>query len=162
MTNAITTRPATPADAPALEALFEALDEHHRLALPHIFRKPPAARREQTWLDERIAGPDSAILVAEGVDGRIIGLAVLVIRAVAASVVRDARRFVEIDELVVAADARDLGVGRALIEAARVWARERGIPGLEVSAWSFNLRTIEFYKRIGFTPTVERFAMAAE
>jgi len=83
-------------------------------------------------------------------------------RAVAASAVREARRFVEIDELVVAADARDLGVGRRLIGSAKAWACERNIPGIEVSAWSFNLKTIAFYKRIGFMPTVARFAMTAE
>lgn len=161
MTNSITTRPAKLAEAPTLETLFEALDEHHRLALPHIFRRPPAARREHSWLESRMAGPDSAILIAEGVDGQIIGLAVLVTRAIEASTVRDARRFVEIDELVVAAEARHLGVGSRLIEAAKDWARARDIPDLEVCAWSFNVETIEFYKRVGFQPTVLRFAMAA-
>lgn len=60
MTKSIATRPAGREDTPALEALFEMLDEHHRLALPHIFRKLPAERREPAWLDARIAGPDSA------------------------------------------------------------------------------------------------------
>jgi len=162
MTNSITIRPAKLAEAPALEPLFEALDEHHRLALPHIFRKPSAARREQSWLEERIAGSDSTILIAEGVDGQIIGLAVLVTRAIAASTVRDARRIVEIDELVVTAEARLLGVGRCLIQEAKNWARERNIPDLEVCAWSFNRETIEFYERAGFQPTVLRFAMASK
>ena len=162
MTTSLTIRPAELADAPALETLFEALDEHHRLALPDIFHPPRAERREQSWLAQRITGPDSAILVASGLDRRIIGLAVLVTRSVAATVVRDARRFVEIDELIVAAELRGLGVGRRLIEAARAWAQDRDIPGLEICAWSFNLETIEFYRGIGFQPTVLRFAIAAE
>lgn len=51
-------------------------------------------------------------------------------------------------------------VGRRLIAAARDWTRSRGIRDLEVSAWSFNLETIAFYKRVGFEPTLARFAMA--
>lgn len=160
MTPSLTIRPALISDAPALEALFEALDEHHRHARPHVFRRPPAARREQIWLEETIQGPDSAILVVEGVDQKIIGLAVLAVRSVAAVPVRTARQFVEIIELVVAAEARHLGMGRCLIDAARRWACEREVPALEVSACSFNRGAIDFYKHIGFEPTVERFVLA--
>jgi diamine N-acetyltransferase len=159
MTHSITIRSAQVAETAALDALFEGLDEFHRLALPDIFRKPPAARREQVWLEQTIAGPDSAILVAEQVDNRLIGLAVLIMRKTPAIPIRAARQFVEIVELVVAAEARHLGVGRSLVEGAKEWARERGIPALEVSAWSFNVAAIDFYKKIGFQQTVERFAM---
>ena len=127
--------------------------------MPQIFRKPPEARREQLWLENAIAGPDSTILVAEGIDKSIIGLAVLATRLIPAIPVRDTRRFVEIVELVVSAQARHLGVGRSLIEAAQAWACERDIPALEVSAWSFNREATVFYRKMGFQPTVERFAL---
>jgi diamine N-acetyltransferase len=160
MTLSLTIRPARLADAAALEALFETLDEHHRRACPHVFRKPPDARREQAWLAETIEGPDSAILLAVGAEGSIVGLAVLATRSVAAIPVRAARQFVEIVELIVAAEARHLGVGRSLVDATQSWARDHDIPALEVSAWSFNREAIDFYRRIGFEPTVERFALA--
>jgi GNAT superfamily N-acetyltransferase len=160
VTPSLTIRPARLSDAPALEALFEVLDEHHRHARPHVFRRPPAARREQIWLEETIQGPDSAILVVEGADQKIIALAVLRVKSVAAIPIRAARQFVEIIELVVAAEARHLGAGRRLIDAAKAWARDRDIPALEVSAWTFNRDAIDFYKNIGFEPTVERFVLA--
>lgn len=159
MTHSLTIRPARLCDAAALNGLFEALDEHHRQALPDVFRTPPEARRKEIWLEETIQGPDSAILIAQGVDDRIIGLAVLAVRSVAEIPVREARRFVEINELVVAAEARHLGVGRCLIDAARAWARDHDLPALEVSAWSFNREAIDFYRRVGFAPTVERFVL---
>lgn len=99
-------------------------------------------------------------MVAEGTDAKVIGLVVLVSRSVPASVVRDARRFVEIRELVVSTTARRLGVGRSLIDASKTWARERGIANLEVSAWSFNVEAIEFYRKIGFQRTIEWFAIS--
>ena len=160
MTLSFSIRPARLADAATLETLFEVLDEHHRCARPHVFRKPPDARREVTRLAETIQGPDSIILLAVGVDGNILGLAVLATRSVAAIPVRAARQFVEIVELIVAAEARHLGVGRSLVDAAQSWARDHDIPALEVSAWSFNREATDFYKRIGFEPTVERFALA--
>jgi hypothetical protein len=76
MTLLVSIRAAVPSDIAAMNPLFEALDEHHRVALPKVFRKPTGARREQTWLDWIIAGPDGAILVAEGPDAKIIGLVV--------------------------------------------------------------------------------------
>jgi GNAT superfamily N-acetyltransferase len=153
-------RPALPSYIAALMPLFEELDEHHRLALPAVFRKPAGARREQSWLDWVIAGPDQAILVAEGPQTDIAGLVVLIARSVAANSVRDARRFVEIDQLVVASAARRRGVGRSLIEASKTWGRARGISNLEVSAWSVNAETIEFYREVGFSPTIARFALS--
>src|SRR5262245_5045133 len=92
---------------------------------------------------------------------KIIGLVVLVERLVPAIVVRDARHFVEIRELVVSKPARRRGVGQSLIDAAKTWARERNIRNLEVSAWSFNVETIEFYRKVGFQRTIEWFAMSS-
>ncbi len=161
MTLPISIRPALPPDVAPLMPLFEELDEHHRLALPAVFRKPDGARREQSWLDRVIAGPDQAILMAEGVQAEIIGLVVLIERFVAANNVRHARQFVEIDQLVVASAARRRGVGRSLIEASKAWGRARGVSNLEDSVWSFNAETIEFYRRIGFAPTIARFAMSS-
>ena len=162
MTSAVSIRPAVRSDIPSLTPLFEALDEQHRIALPTVFRKPPAERREQSWFDWIIAGPDRAILVAERVDKKIIGLVVLIARSIPANVVRDARRFVEIDNLVVGFGARRSGVGRSLLEASKTWAREQGISKLEVSAWSFNVEAIEFYRKLGFHRTIERFAMTSD
>jgi ribosomal protein S18 acetylase RimI-like enzyme len=159
MTFSISVRPALPSDIAAIIPLFEELDEHHRLSLPALFRKPAGARREQSWLDWLFAGPDQAILLAEGPE--IVGLVVLIARSVGAISVRDARRFVEIDQLVVSGAARRRGVGRSLIDASKSWGRARGISNLEVSAWSANTETIEFYRKVGFHPTIERFAMSS-
>jgi GNAT superfamily N-acetyltransferase len=145
----ISIRPALASDIADLIPLFEELDEYHRLALPAVFRKPAGARREPSWLDWLIAGPDQAILLAERPQTEIVGLAVLIARSV------------EIDQLVVAGAARRRGVGRSLIEASKAWGRARGISNLEVSAWSVNAETIKFYRRIGFSPTIERFAMSS-
>jgi ribosomal protein S18 acetylase RimI-like enzyme len=162
MTLSFSIRSAVSSDIAGLNPLFEELDEHHRLALPEIFRAPTGPRREPAWLDSVIVGSDGAILIAEGTDAKIAGLVVLITRSIPASIVRDARQFVEIWELVVSSRARLAGAGRSLIEASRTWARERGIRSLEVSVWSFNVETIEFYRKVGFQRIVERFAMPSD
>jgi len=157
----VSIRPAVLLDVPAMNPLFEEIDEYHRVALPEIFRRPTGERRESSWLDWVIAGPDQAILVAEEAESQIIGLVVLIVRSAPATAVRDARQFVEIAELVVSSRVRRIGVGRSLIEASKTWARDRDIWNLEVSAWSFNTDTTEFYRKLGFQRISERFAMSS-
>lgn len=131
MTPSVFIRPAVQSDISPLIPLFEALDEQHRMALPDVFRRPGMERREQAWFDWILTGSDRAILVAEGVDKQIHGLVVLIAKSTPAHVVMDARRFVEIDQLIVGVGARRSGVGRSLLEASETWAREQGISWLE-------------------------------
>lgn len=162
MPSSVSVRPAVDSDLPSLHALFEALDDLHHTALPQVFRKPDGVRRDLFRPDSIIGGDDRTILVAEGRDKKIVGLVVLIARSIAANVVRDARQFVEIDQLVISVGARRSGVGRSILEASKTWARQRGISQLEVSAWSFNVEAIEFYRKLGFRRTVERFAISTE
>jgi ribosomal protein S18 acetylase RimI-like enzyme len=90
-----------------------------------------------------------------------MGLVVLIARSFPAGVVRDARRLVGIQELVVSIRVRRIEVGRSLIEASKTWTRERGIRNLEVSAWSFKEEAIEFYHKVGFQQTNELFTLSS-
>jgi hypothetical protein len=58
-------RPAVKEDYAGLNVLFEELDEHHRKALPRIFRKPDGPARMQDFLLGVLADPDAAIFIAE-------------------------------------------------------------------------------------------------
>jgi GNAT superfamily N-acetyltransferase len=57
--------------------------------------------------------------------------------------------------MVVKPSAQRQGVGRALITGANDWARERGIPELELRVYEFNRGAKEFYRATGFS-TVSR------
>ena len=56
----------------------------------------------------------------------------------------------EITDVAVHKPARRAGVGRALIDAAIAWARERDLRGLWVEPQGKAGRTIDFYLKLGF------------
>lgn len=93
----------------------------------------------------RARDPRSTVLVAEGADGTALGFISL---KVGKDVVGVARGHVA--DLAVAAGARRIGVGTALMRAAEAWARDRGLPALSLDVWSTNERALTFYRGLGY------------
>jgi ribosomal protein S18 acetylase RimI-like enzyme len=148
-------RKARPGDFDALCALYQEIDEHHREARPDLFRVPVGERRERSAVAALIEGDDSTILVAE--DGSLLlGFVTMIVKTVPANIVRDERRFAEIDNLVVRAGARRQGIAHALVDAGAAWASARAIETLELSVYAFNIGALAFYRSEGFDPLVVR------
>ena len=59
--------------------------------------------------------------------------------------------------LAVAERAEGRGVGRALLEAAEDWARERGWRKLTLNVFETNGRALAVYERFGFEPETRRY-----
>ncbi len=101
------------------------------------------AGEERRYLKAIRRWAHAAVFVAE-VDGRIVGRL---------SIARDqhpASRHVADLGLMVAADRRGQGVGRALLAAAVEWAREAGVRKLELHVFPWNEPAIRLYERFGF------------
>lgn len=143
----------------ALCGLFFELDEFHRLERPNIFRRPLGVQRTTEFLDAAISGPDSTILIAEDSTKGLLGLVTLFVRVVPASIVRDERRFVDMDNLVVKPDARRSGVGQLLVSASVAWSASRNVPAIELGVWTFNTGSKSFYEALGFETIVERMSL---
>lgn len=94
----------------------------------------------------RRQGPRSTVLVAERADGSRLGFISL---KVGKDVGGGARGHVA--DLAVTADAREMGVGTALMNAGEAWARERGLPAISLDVWSTNERALAFYRRSGYS-----------
>ncbi len=86
-----------------------------------------------------------ALLVAEGGDGRLAGFIGLEQRLMIESGER-----VEIVGLVVDADARRGGIGRALVAAAEAWTRARGVDALFLRSNVVRPEAHPFYQGLGF------------
>lgn len=157
--SSITIRAAEPSDFDALCRLWESLDEHHRRARPGMFRVPTGPRRDPTEVAELIAGPDSAILVADAGGGALEGLAVLILRSPPEQPVKRSQPFVEIDNIVVAPSARRRRIGAQLLAAAKDWARARDLGRMELTAYAFNDSALDFYRAACFEPVSHRLAL---
>lgn len=102
---------------------------------------PGAARAS---IGRALAGESSTIFVSEE-DGRLTGLC-------SAYVELDSVRFGSrcwVEDLVVDPDLRSRGTGKALLDAAKDWARERGATHLELDSGVERTDAHRFYEREG-------------
>jgi GNAT superfamily N-acetyltransferase len=110
---------------------------------------PPGSRPPQ-WdpelarqrLRALIAAPDGEVLVAED-DGALLGICTVVLDIV--SVRFGQRAWVE--DLAVDPGRRSRGLGKALLDAAKDWGRERGATHLELDSGEARADAHRFYNR---------------
>ena len=130
-------REARPGEAAALAAGYEWL-----FAPPGIRPESWEASRASTRLDRLVDAPDATMFVAD-VDGEVVGICSIYLDI--ASVRFGQRAWVE--DLAVHPDHRSTGHGKALLEAAKDWARERGATHLELDSGEARADAHRFYER---------------
>ncbi|WP_447595336.1 GNAT family N-acetyltransferase [Aquipseudomonas campi] len=128
-----TIRDARPQDAHSLNALLAALDY------------PGTERFIEARLAQLLAHPDERLLVAED-EGRVLGFISLHF-IVQLALPGD---FCRISYFCVADEARSLGIGAALEQAAERLARERGCDRIELHCASRRSDAHRFYFRQGY------------
>lgn len=142
---AFTVRLADPADAEALTRLAEEVSAEPEAWLISADGEWRTVGDERRYLKAVRRYPHAAVYVAERMsDGALIGRL---------SVARDshpASAHVADLGLMVAKDARRMGVGWALLEAAVEWARGAGVRKLELHVFPWNKPAIALYERFGF------------
>jgi L-phenylalanine/L-methionine N-acetyltransferase len=136
-------RPAEPRDAGELKELGDAVaaEPEGWLATHNGWRSVTDERR---YLRALRRYPHAAVFVAEAEDGRVIGRL---------SISRDqhpASRHVADLGLMVDAEYRRRGIGRALLDAAVEWAREAEVRKLELHVFPWNEAAIALYEDFGF------------
>lgn len=146
----VTVRPAVVADAESLVHLRVANAEAHLALDPQVYRVPAreAVLRHFAAMLADESG-QHAVLVAE-IAGRTVGMVEVlcnpdppdhqILRPESSAQVHT----------VVAGDARDRGVGAALLDAAEKWAVAHGIAYLSAGIHHRNVGAVRFYGRHGF------------
>ena len=110
-------------------------------------------RRAMVAMGQAIGSHDAAVIVAE--DGRdLVGF--LTAYQDLHSVRYGYRAWVE--DLAVDPERRSEGIGKALLDAAKAWARERGATHLELDSGDARLDAHRFYEREGPAWTSRQFA----
>jgi RimJ/RimL family protein N-acetyltransferase len=137
-------RPAEPGDAEPLTRLAEAVSAEPEGWLISANGEWRSVGDERRYLKALRRYPHAAVFVAERSDGSIVGRL---------SLARDshpASAHVADLGLMVAKHERGRGIGRALLEAARVWARGADVHKLELHVFPWNEPAIRLYEQFGF------------
>ena len=98
---------------------------------------------------ELVEEPRARVLVAEGEDGAVVGMASFWIKPDLAH----GDTVVEVPTLVVTEGSRGEGVGKALMEGVRRVASESGANLIELVAATHNVAARGFYRTLGFVET---------
>ena len=128
-------------------------DEAERLPALYEWLFAPPGARPSVWDERRAAvalrgaieSHDACVLVAEAGDGALIGICTAYQDL--HSVRFGYRAWVE--DLAVDPGRRSEGVGKALLDAAKAWARERGATHLELDSAEARSDAHRFYEREG-------------
>lgn len=141
--NAFTLRPATPADHPQLRSLDARLIGETALpgATPADF-----ARFQRGFTEHALADNTATIVVAVDSNGAILGYVHL--KAMADDVLGCDVGYLSI--IAVAEAAAGKGIGRSLMSAAELWAKERNCPALVLDVFASNRTARAFYAGQGF------------
>jgi len=145
----ISVRKATADDYNSLCKLFDEIDALHRDHLPHLFKKPGGAAREQDYYLGLIADENVALLVAEA-DEKLVGFGHTIVRDTPVFPVFVPRRYAIVEGIVVKSGFQNHGIGRILMDKMQEWATTKGAASIELNVYEFNETAISFYERLGY------------
>ena len=145
----LTIRPATQDDHTAIADLYEAADARGHQLLPDFMRSPSDIERPMAELEAQMADPSAALLVAEDARG-VVGLVMAVIRDSPPGPTFVSRRYADVVDVVVSAEARREGIGSRLMAAAEKWARAQGADSLDLIVVEGNDGAQDLYRGLGY------------
>ncbi|MEW5771261.1 MAG: GNAT family N-acetyltransferase [Pseudomonadota bacterium] len=136
---------ATAEDLPALADLL-----HELFTLESDF--VPERDRQLAGLRLILEHPELGRLFVALVEGRVAGMANALITVSTA----EGGRVLLLEDVIVAAPYRALGLGRRLVEHALAWAAGEGMTRVTLLADQANQPALDFYARLGFQPSAMR------
>ena len=139
-------------DIPAILALYKQLFAEAARMQPYSFR---ASEQKEEFLLRMMEGSDSAVLAAVR-DDEPIGFAVLLEQTTPPYGCLTPHRCAYLMDLAVDPELRGIGAGSGLIDAAKDWARRRGLDHLELNVLPENKGALRLYERNGFEPSLMR------
>ncbi|MGI3776085.1 MAG: SAM-dependent methyltransferase [Janthinobacterium lividum] len=133
MTPAPVTIAPEPPHSPGVDALLEHSDALSAALYPPEFRFPVDAAA--------LSHPQARLLVARR-DGEALGCVALLLQ----------EGYGEVKRLIVAPEARGLGIGRALLDAVEAAAARERLPVLRLETGPGNARALDLYREAGWNP----------
>ena len=134
-------------DAADAARLWMQSAKEHTSHDPIYTTSPGAERVMQRFLADLTSSSHAFLFVAE-YDGRTVGFVSGELRE--SSPTFRPKTWASVDDVFVESNYRNLGVGRALVEGVKAWAKERGADGVSLQVAAANERGRKFYEDLGF------------
>lgn len=138
-------------DIPALGNLLSQVLEVHHTGRPDVF-KGGARKYTDEELVNILKDETTPVFVAEDGSGDVLGYAFCIFRQHEDHNILTDVKTLYIDDLCVDETARGTGVGRALYEHVRAFAKASGCYNITLNVWAFNENAKRFYERLGLLP----------
>lgn len=141
----ITLRNATTADEPAIHRLTEQLAA---FSIPPWRTPGEIARADHAILAEALRVPraENLVLLAERLDGRVVGVLFVSTRADYFT----GRPHAHVEVLALDPGSQGQGLGRQLMEEAERWARGMAYGAITLNVFDGNTRALALYERLGY------------
>ena len=147
----ISIRDAQEKDIQDMLRLLVQVDMVHHAARPDLF-KGPATKYTREQLKTMIGRAEAPIFVCVDENDRLLGYCFCVYQPHAGDNVLTDILTLYIDDLCVDEAARGHGVGRALYEHAKAFAKDSGCYNLTLNVWAGNDSAHRFYEAMGMKP----------
>ena len=142
-------RRAEERDIPRVLALLRQVNMVHHLGRPDLFR--PETKYNADELRGIFSDPERPVFVfADGQD-TVQGYAFCILQHPGNALMTDILTLY-IDDLCVEEACRGQGIGRALYEHVRGYAKQIGCYNLTLNVWALNESALKFYQKCGLVP----------
>ncbi|MBO4241906.1 MAG: GNAT family N-acetyltransferase [Clostridiales bacterium] len=133
-----------------LSLLSQVLEVHHKIR-PDLF-KGNSTKYTERELSALISLDDRPIFVYEDEEGKVRGYGFCVIQTHPADNILTDIRTIYIDDICVDEKARGRGVGKAIFNYIKEYAKDTGCHNITLNVWEGNDGAKAFYDSLGFTP----------
>ena len=140
-------RPAAELDYKDFNEIHSMVNDINARYASHILRHVDISITRELFISQ-VNDPNTLLLVVE-YQGHIIGILSAEMRSSADLPALVPRLYTHISHLGVKEQYRGLGIGRALIEYCKIWAKKAGAEQLEVLVMHYNEKAISFYESCG-------------
>lgn len=138
-------------DIPRILELLIQVDMVHHLGRPDIF-KGPATKYNAGQLEEILENEQTPIFVCVDDSGRVSGHAFCIHKQILDDAVLTDVKTLYVDDICVDEKARGMGVGKALYNHVREYARDYGCHNITLNVWECNPGAKAFYEALGLIP----------
>ena len=145
-----TVRRAGEEDIPDILKLLVQVDMVHHNGRPDLF-KGPATKYSAEELKAILQNAETPVFVCTDENEKVLGHGFCVLQHSGGQLLEE-HDTLYIDDICVDEAARGQGVGRALFDTIREYAREKGCYNVTLNVWTCNPGAAAFYAKLGLAP----------